>query len=154
ITGNFQGSQEVGARRLEVLSLQLVLVGVGNRMDDEIEAAPTPGERGKEAIEAFFGGYVGVLDEITVEAVGKRPHALAERLALVGEGECRAIRVQRLGDTPAERALVGDPHDEALLTRHQRHRLPQCSPFRSSYTNERVGVIKVGKGTVAVSRLV
>ncbi len=51
---------------------------------------------------------------------GERPHALAERLALIGEGELGALRVHRLGDAPGDGMVVGDPHDEAALARQQR----------------------------------
>ena len=48
---------------------------------------------------------------------------LAERLALIGEGELGAVRGQRLGDAPGDRVVVGDPHDQAALALHQsRHR--------------------------------
>src|SRR6516162_203077 len=108
-------------------------------MHQEIEPAPTPAQRREHGIEALLGSDIGFENEIAVEAFGKRADALSERLPLIGERERRAMGVQCLGDTPAERALVGDTHDEPLLTRHQRHRIPQSSRLRSSYTNRPSG---------------
>ena len=56
---------------------------------------------------------------------GQRRHPLAERLALIGEGEFRPVLGQRLGDAPGDRVIVGDAHDEAALPLHQtRHASP------------------------------
>ena len=44
---------------------------------------------------------------------------LAERVALIGEGQFRAVRRQRLGDTPSDRVVIGDAHDQAALALHQ-----------------------------------
>ncbi len=63
--------------------------------------------------------------KFAAETKGERPYPLPQRLALICEGEVGAMSVQRLRDPPGDRPLVGDTHDEALLTRHQRHRLPQ-----------------------------
>ena len=52
-------------------------------------------------------------------------HAAAERLALVGEGERRALRGERARDAPGDRVIVGDPHDQPALALHQlRHGAP------------------------------
>src|SRR5207248_4190648 len=69
------------------------------------------------------GSDIGVQNEIAVETESERPYPFAQPLALISEGEVGAMSVQRLGDPPRDRPLVGDTHDEALLPRHQRHRL-------------------------------
>ena len=53
------------------------------------------------------------------------PHALLQRLALIGEGELGALRRQRLGDPPGERAVVGEAHDQPALA------LPSSRSFTS-----------------------
>ena len=58
-------------------------------------------------------------DEIGAERLRQRRHALAERLALIGEGEFRAVLAQGLGDAPGNGMVVGDAHDEAALSLHQ-----------------------------------
>ena len=56
----------------------------------------------------------------------QRLHPLAERLALVGEGELGAVLVRALGDAPGDGLVVRDPHDQAALAAHQsgRHGRP------------------------------
>ena len=53
------------------------------------------------------------------ERLRQRLHAPAERLALIGEGERRALGGERLGDAPGDRVVVGDPHDQPALALHQ-----------------------------------
>ena len=60
------------------------------------------------------------------EALGQRDHPPPEALALVGEGELRAVRREGPGDAPGDRMVVGDPEDQRPLAREQarlRHRL-------------------------------
>ena len=61
--------------------------------------------------------------------------------------------VQRLRDSPGDRPLVGDTHDEALLTRHQRHHLPHppiCGdPTRSERAPANRGRRRAGQSLAA-----
>src|SRR3546814_1214845 len=43
-SGDVERAQEVRAAGVDVLALELVLVGIGDRVDDEIERAPGVGE--------------------------------------------------------------------------------------------------------------
>ncbi len=87
-------------------------------MDDEIETAPALRHCREHQIEALFRTDIGLEYKIAVEALRQRSHPLAQRLALIGEGEFGAVVTQGFGDAPGDRALVGDTHDQALLTRH------------------------------------
>ena len=51
--------------------------------------------------------------------LGERRHAFAERFALIGEGERRAVFGEFLGDAISDGMVVGDAHDEPALTLHQ-----------------------------------
>ena len=59
-----------------------------------------------------------VLEADVASAESERPYPLPQRLALISEGEVGAMMVQCLRDSPGDGPLVGDTHDEALLTRH------------------------------------
>ena len=50
---------------------------------------------------------------------GERLDPLLERIPLVGEGKLGAVRAARFGNTPGDRAVVGDAHDQAALAAHQ-----------------------------------
>ena len=88
-------------------------------MDEEVdgpEAVPDGVEGRVDGVELLdVAGH----HEVGAERLGQRLDALAERLALVGEGEFGALGRQRLGDAPGDRVVVGDPHDEAALAAHQ-----------------------------------
>ena len=61
--GDIHGHGEVLARRLDVLALQLVLVGEGDGVDDEIEARPKrSAEGGEDGVDAGFVGDVAGQD--------------------------------------------------------------------------------------------
>ena len=49
----------------------------------------------------------------------ERLDAFPERLALISEGDLAALGMNGLGNTPGDRAIVGDAHDDAALARHQ-----------------------------------
>ena len=54
-----------------------------------------------------------------------------QRIALIGEGELGALRPAGLGDAPGDRAVVGDPHDQAALAAHETgrvHHVPRSAP--------------------------
>jgi hypothetical protein len=51
--------------------------------------------------------------------VRQRLDALAERLALVGEGELGACAGQRARDAPGDRMVVGHAHDQAAAALHK-----------------------------------
>ncbi|GAA0007588.1 hypothetical protein BRDID11002_75940 [Bradyrhizobium diazoefficiens] len=50
---------------------------------------------------------------------GERLDALLQRIALIGEGELGARCVACLGDTPGDRAVVGNAEDHPALALHQ-----------------------------------
>src|ERR1700730_2007180 len=89
-------------------------------MHDEIEPRPLLGEHSENAVEARFIGDVAIHHDLAAEAVGKRADALGERVALEGEGDLGALGMDRFGDAPSDRAIVGDAHDEAPLAGHER----------------------------------
>ena len=53
------------------------------------------------------------------DLLGERLDALLQRIALIGEGQFGAMASAGLGDAPGERAVVGDPHDQAAFTAHE-----------------------------------
>ena len=72
--------------------------------------------------------------------LGERLHALGKRVALIGEGELCAMVRKRFGDTPGDRVVVGDPHDQPALPVHQPRHNNSCS---ITLTFERSRVLKV-----------
>ena len=96
-------------------------------MNQEVERAPGRAHGREGGIDALGFGDVAMADHNAADLAGKRLDALLERIALIGEGERGAVAVARLGDAPGERAMVGDPHDQAALAaqkpRNFRHSL-------------------------------
>ena len=62
---------------------------------------------------------VAVDQQVGAELGGERPHPLLERLALVGEGQLGALVGQCPGDSPGQRPVVGEAHDQPALALHQ-----------------------------------
>ena len=65
-------------------------------MDEEVEAAPAVAEGGEGRVERGLVGDVTGHHDLGADRGGERLHPLAERLALVREGELRAGVVERL----------------------------------------------------------
>ena len=102
------------------MTLELFLVGEGDRMDDEIEAAPILLQVAEDGVHAALVFDVAGQHEGRADAFGQRPYPFAERLALVGKGHFGAVPVEDVGDPPGDRTIVGDAHDQALLAGHER----------------------------------
>src|SRR5262245_7580090 len=81
-------------------------------------------------VDAGYVGHVAIEDEVGACLLGQRDGAAAEGFALVGEGEPGALAGQHPRDAPGDRALVGNPHDEATLACHQR---PGAGNVRASH---------------------
>ena len=87
-------------------------------MDDEVEPAPGLAQRREDAVDAGNVFHVTGQHMLDAELLGQRAHALAEGVALIGEGHFGAMRGQRLGNAPGDRMVVGDAHDQTALARH------------------------------------
>ena len=64
-------------------------------VDKEIERAPFLLDRGKDGVDRCDVLDVAGQEKVGAERCGQRLHALAERFALIGEGELGALRGQR-----------------------------------------------------------
>ena len=111
--------QEVGLRRVDIAALEFFLVGMGDRVDDEVDVVPGLADGVEGAVEAGALGDVAIDQQVRADRLGERPDAARERIRLVGEGQLGALAGGRAGDAPGDRMVVGDPHDEAAFAGHQ-----------------------------------
>ena len=88
-------------------------------VDEEVERAPFLRDRREGRVHRGHVGDVAGNDDLGAQFGSERLDALLERIALVGEGELRALGGTGLGDTPGDGPVVGNPHDEAALASHQ-----------------------------------
>ncbi len=119
VAGDQHGLREVLLRRVDVAAVQLGLVGEGDGVHQEIELAPLAAELCKHRIDG--GGVADVTGQhqLRSQLTRQRLDALLERIALIGEGESRALRRRGLGDAPGDGAVVGHSHDQAALALHE-----------------------------------
>ena len=86
---------------------------------------------GEDRVDGRGLGDVAMADDQPADLLGQRLDPLLQRIALIGEGELGALRAAGLGDAPGDRAVVGDPHDQAALAAHEtggvRH-VPRSAP--------------------------
>src|SRR5690606_38985896 len=104
---------------VDVATVKLFLVREGNGVDQEVDLAPLLLEIVEDSVDAFLDRDIAIAGNEGAEFRGERFNPLAERLALIGKSEFRTLLGQRLGDTPRDRPVVRDPHDEAALSCHQ-----------------------------------
>ena len=119
ITGDREARREVFKRRVDIAPVELVLVGIGNGVNEEVELAPLLRQPLEDGVHAGRIGDVARHDEVRPDRFGQRHDTLQQRLALIGESKLRALVGAGLGDAPGDRPVVGDTHDEAALARHQ-----------------------------------
>ena len=70
---------------------------------------------GEDARDVVVRAYVALGDERARDGRREVAHVLLDALALVREGDRRALVGEPLRDRPRDRALVGDAEDERLL---------------------------------------
>src|SRR5476651_292484 len=118
VAAHVHGELEIVGRGVEVFALELVLVGEGDGMDQEVEAAPLLLDLGEGGIDAGSIGDVARQDQLAADLLGQRPHPFLQRFTLKGEGELGAMFVARFGDSPGDRAMIGHAHDQAFFPGH------------------------------------
>ena len=75
---------------------------------------------GEDAIDGCDVLDIAGQQQLRAERIGQRLDALAEGLALIGEGQFGAMRMELLRDAPGNRVIVRDAHHQAAVARHQR----------------------------------
>ena len=119
INADVHRHQEIIEAGVDIAAAQFVLVGKADRMDHEIDRRPAFGQRSEARVEITHIRYVAGNKEVLTQLGGEWSHALFQRLALVAKRKLRAMFGQLLRDTPGERLVVREPHDEPALALHQ-----------------------------------
>ena len=88
-------------------------------MDQKVDAAPSRLNRRESGIDGLRLGHVAVADHNTTDLLRQRFHALFQRIALICERQIGAMGTACFGNAPAERAIIGDPHDQAAFAAHE-----------------------------------
>ena len=91
-------------------------------MDEEIQLAPFLFEPREHRVDSGKILNVAGQDETGAQLLGERLHALAERFALIGEGELCPMAREHAGDAIGDRMVIGDAHYEPALPLHQTSR--------------------------------
>ena len=93
---------EIVGGRIDIAAFKFVLVGEGDGVDDEIEVAPFCLDGFKRGID---GGHVGDIaghDDFGAHFGGQGFNALLQGIALIGEGQFRALIGAGLGNAPGD----------------------------------------------------
>ena len=117
-TADVHGHAEIVRRGVDIAALELVLVGKGDGMDDEVQAVPHLGQFGKGGVDRLRPADVAIDQGGGLEGLDQRHHPLAEQIALIGKSELGAGVMQSLGNAPGNGMLIGDPHDQATFALH------------------------------------
>ena len=88
-------------------------------MDEEVELAPMLRNAVEDGVEAGVIGDVAMAGDMRAKLLRQRLDALAEGVALVGQGQFRALVGAGLGDAPGDRTVVRHAKDQAFLAGHQ-----------------------------------
>ena len=132
------GLVEVPAAGVQIAALQLVLVGKGQRVNDEIDGRPVTGKPVKGLSYRAFMRDIAFHHQVGADRFRQRAQPLAEPLHLIGEGKLGTGLGGGGGDAPGAGAFIRDAHDQAPLAgkKSRRHIRPSSAPawrwFRQS----------------------
>ena len=119
VTGNAERATEIGPRGIDVTALQFVAVGMGNGVNQEIEAAPFALQGVERGIEFVIILDIARQHDLRPDGSGKRFQPAGLRFALIGEGDFGTGARQIARNTPGDRVVVGDPHHQTAFSAHQ-----------------------------------
>ena len=97
-------------------------------MDHEVDGRPMRGKRGESLVKPGHIGDIAGQDQIAAQFRRERPHPLLDRGVGKSEGQLCAMFAQRPGNTPGQRLVVRQAHDQPALSLHQAF---HCASFRS-----------------------
>ena len=121
IARDIQRVAEIGPAGVQETPGQFVLVGKGDGVDHEINRGPARAESVEGRVQRGIIRHVHIDHEIRANTGRQRFEPFAEGLALVGEGQLCPRLVQRAGDAPGDRAVIGHAHDQAAFSGHCTH---------------------------------
>ncbi len=96
-------------------------------VDEDVEVVGVLAPAREDALDVGVRLDVARLDERRADQFGEWSDALVDQAFDRRESDVGALRVQRLGDAPRDRVVVGDPEHERVLAVEQTHPNP---PFR------------------------
>jgi hypothetical protein len=87
-------------------------------MDEEIEATPGLADLGENAVERGHVGDIAGQNQLRTDLGGQWFCTFFDRIALIGQSNFRTLAAQGLGNSPSNRAIIRNPHDEAAFACH------------------------------------
>ena len=124
IGAHVQGKVEALAAGLDKGIGEILFGRKRNGMDQDIQPAPFIAQRVENPVDLLVLGHVAGENDLGPDSFGQGAHAPLQHLARVGEGELRALPVQRLGDRPGDAPLVRHPEDHSPLPFQDTHKPP------------------------------
>src|SRR6185312_3804534 len=126
----------------EIAAVELVLVGEGDRMHDEIDLAPPLLQHIEHRIDGRGIRDVAMAEQEAVQFLRQRFDALLQCVTLPGQRDLGARRMASLRDAPGDRTIIGNAEHNAALALHQTRMLhPPFPPSleKFAYTSPRPG---------------
>ena len=119
VAGDQHGLGKIVGGGFEIAAVELILVGEGDRMHDEIDLAPLLLQHVERRIDGGGVGDVAMTEQEAVQLLCQRLDPLLQRVALPGQRDLGARRVACLGDTPGDRTVIGNAEHDPALAMHQ-----------------------------------
>src|SRR5690606_32745519 len=109
--------EEAGTGRLDEAPFEILLLGEGDRVDDEVDAPEVPRDVIGDLLDLLVPRHVARVERgFARQRREKLLDARLELLALVGEREPSSFARRRFRDRPGDGALVRDAENEAVLS--------------------------------------
>ncbi len=117
-----EGEGEAIARRVDEGALEVLPLGEGEGVDEDVEVAMGIAPAVEDPLDLLVRLDVARLDEGRPETLGERADPSVDEALDRREADRRALGVERLGDAPGDRVVVRHAEDEGLPAVEHAHR--------------------------------
>ncbi len=114
---------EALARGADELAAELVLVGEGHGMDEDVQPPIGVPPAREDPLDILVALHVAGLHEGGAQLPGERADPLLDEHLHGREAHGRSLAVERPGDAPCDGVVVGQPEDQCALALQQTHQL-------------------------------
>ena len=131
VDADVEGGVEAGAADVGEVAVEVLPLGVGDRVDEDVQVAFAWRASARRPCGSRRRRGRRSLPRRSSRSSGQRPDAALDQRSHRAEADVGALVVERLGDAPGDRMVVGDAEDERLLALEQPSR-SQSSAGRAS----------------------
>ena len=116
---NFQCQLEAVARGIQKAAVEILTVGKGYGVDQDVQVAPVVFDQGGSVGDLAVVAHVTLEGKFTAQVLTEGLHPFFNGLAHIVEGQARALFLKGGGDAVGDASVVGKAHDQGFFSLQQ-----------------------------------